>query len=78
MMVIVLNLNGTCPFFPFRFDHSLLMIFFLRYVPILPMVLVNGSDGIGTGRFSLERTTLLILLNPYLAPHRMEFHNSKL
>ena len=22
---------------------------FLRYMPILPMVLVNGSEGIGTG-----------------------------
>ena len=22
------------------------------YIPIIPMVLVNGADGIGTGRFS--------------------------
>lgn len=30
-------------------NHSQLTTYIARFMPILPMVLVNGSDGIGTG-----------------------------
>jgi hypothetical protein len=37
-----MNLRKTC-------NAKFLMCFFFRYVPILPMILVNGGEGIGTG-----------------------------
>lgn len=34
-------------------DSFLLCLF--RYLPIIPMALVNGSDGIGTGEYAFDR-----------------------
>ena len=40
-----LNLNGKSWFAPL----NMCIIVIFRYIPIIPMVLVNGADGIGTG-----------------------------
>lgn len=62
MTVNLSNLNGKLYVDAFERPKSSMLVLLVsdRYIPTIPMVLVNGSEGIGTGKVRRRKPKLAI------------------